>query len=214
MAMEVSATNLVDPVSNVLKWVLLAVAVVTFSVLGWTIGVTYQEAPPFPDRFVTTEGTVLMTSSDIQAGKAGFQKADLMDYGSLYGMGSYFGPDYTAEYLVRLGQLTEDNINKVPVLATDRQTTVRSIMQSQLQGVDLTKREAVIPNVAAASIKTLQGEIAEKLQHDDFAKGWTQAYSLDEEGARKTADFLIYSSLDEGRAQARDYGVADEEPAL
>jgi hypothetical protein len=27
----------------------------------------------------------------ILAGKAGFQKADLMDYGSLYGMGSYFG---------------------------------------------------------------------------------------------------------------------------
>jgi len=25
------------------------------------------------------------------SGKAGFQKADLMDYGSLYGMGSYFG---------------------------------------------------------------------------------------------------------------------------
>lgn len=36
-----------DPVSNVLKWVLLVVA------------------------------------------KGGFQKADLMDYGSLYGMGSY-----------------------------------------------------------------------------------------------------------------------------
>ena len=32
-----------------------------------------------------------MTDDDIVAGKAGFQKADLMDYGSLYGMGSYFG---------------------------------------------------------------------------------------------------------------------------
>ncbi len=63
-------------------------AVTTFSVLAWTIGVTYKEAPPFPDRFVTTDGTVLMTAADIQAGKAGFQKADLMDYGSLYGMGS------------------------------------------------------------------------------------------------------------------------------
>ena len=37
-----------------------------------------------------------MTGDDILAGKAGFQKADLMDYGSLYGMGSYFGQDYTA----------------------------------------------------------------------------------------------------------------------
>ena len=85
-----------DPVSNILKWVLLIVAVSCFAVLGWTTKLTYDAAPPFPDRFVTADGTLLMSSGDIQAGKAGFQKADLMDYGSLYGMGSYFGEDYTA----------------------------------------------------------------------------------------------------------------------
>ncbi|MDE2473173.1 MAG: hypothetical protein KGL35_31815 [Bradyrhizobium sp.] len=42
-----------------------------------------------------------MTDSDVVAGKAGFQKADLMDYGSLYGMGSYFSQDYTAFGLMR-----------------------------------------------------------------------------------------------------------------
>ena len=42
-----------DPVSNVLKWILLAVAVVTFAVLGWTTELTYKAAPPFPDRFVS-----------------------------------------------------------------------------------------------------------------------------------------------------------------
>ena len=35
-----------------------------------------------------------------------------MDYGSLYGMGSYFGEDYTAANLVRLATLTEENIAK------------------------------------------------------------------------------------------------------
>jgi hypothetical protein len=43
-----------DPVSNVLKWILLAVAIATFGLLGWTTVVTYETAPPFPDRFVTT----------------------------------------------------------------------------------------------------------------------------------------------------------------
>ena len=64
---------------------------------------TYRTAPPQPDRFVSADGTVLMTRDDIVAGKGGFQKADLMDYGSLYGMGSYYGEDYTASTLVRLG---------------------------------------------------------------------------------------------------------------
>ena len=101
-----------DAVSNVLKWILLAVAIATFAVLGWTTVATYETAPPFPDRFMTATGAVLMTAAEIQAGKAGFQKADLMDYGSLYGMGSYFGEDYTAQNLVRLATLTEDNIAK------------------------------------------------------------------------------------------------------
>src|SRR5262244_3904015 len=80
-----------DPVSNVLKWVLLVVAIASFAILGWTTKLTYEAAPPFPDRFVAADGTLLMTAADIISGKAGFQKDDLMDYGSLYGMGRILG---------------------------------------------------------------------------------------------------------------------------
>src|ERR1700675_1234872 len=134
-----------DAVSNVLKWILLAVAIGTFIALGWTTVLTYRAAPPFPDRFVTSGGAVLMTAADIQDGKAGFQKADLMDYGSLYGMGSYFGEDYTAAYLVRLATLTEESLAKVsggrnfPELTAEQRASVKAAMQAELQGVDLTK---------------------------------------------------------------------------
>jgi hypothetical protein len=37
-----------DPVSNVLKWVLLVLAVGSFAILGWTTKLTYEAAPPFP----------------------------------------------------------------------------------------------------------------------------------------------------------------------
>ena len=97
-----------DPVSNVLKWVLLIVAIGTFALLAWATTVTYQTAPPQPERFLEANGDVLMTGDDIAAGKGGFQKADLMDYGSLYGMGSYYGEDYTASALVRLGTAGSD----------------------------------------------------------------------------------------------------------
>src|ERR1700693_3480666 len=132
------------PVSNVLKWILLIVAVVSFAILGWTTKLTYEAAPPFPDRFVMPSGTVLMTAADIQAGKAGFQKADLMDYGSLYGMGSYFGEDYTAAYLVRLAVLTQENIARasgakaLSELPMEQRASVKAAMQAELQGVDLT----------------------------------------------------------------------------
>jgi nitric oxide reductase large subunit len=137
--------------------------------LGWTTVVRYQTAPPFPDRFVTTGGAVLMSAEDIYAGKAGFQKADLMDYGSLYGMGSYFGEDYTAQNLVRLAILTEDNIAKakhkknLADLAPEQQAGVKVTMQAELQGVDLTKQVAVIPDALAGAITILQGRNTDEL---------------------------------------------------
>src|SRR5262245_57403883 len=72
--------------------------------------ITYRTAPPQLDRFLAPDGTVVMTSEDIEDGKASFQRADLMDRGSNYGMGSYFAEDHTTEYLVRLGQVTQDNL--------------------------------------------------------------------------------------------------------
>jgi nitric oxide reductase subunit B len=100
----------VDPVSDILKWVLLVTAIVCFAMMGWATVLTYRAAPPHPAAFTDRAGNVLMTADDIVAGKGGFQKADLMDYGSIYGMGSYFGEDYTASTLVRLGVLTKQSL--------------------------------------------------------------------------------------------------------
>lgn len=190
-----------DPVGNVLKWILLVVAVVCFAVLGWTTDLTYKAAPPFPDRFVAPDGALLMSATDIQAGKAGFQRADLMDYGSLYGMGSYFGEDYTADNLVKLATLTEANIAKgktgkmLADLPKEDQAAIQAAMQTELQSVDLSQKVATVPAALAAAILTLKGQIAQSLLHNDFATGWTQAYGLDSQSAAQTAEFLIYSSL-------------------
>jgi nitric oxide reductase subunit B len=103
-------TPSVDPVSDILKWILLVVAIICFALLGWATVLTYEQAPPHPQAFTDSSGKVIMTADDIVAGKGGFQKADLMDYGSIYGMGSYFGEDYTASTLARLGVLTKQSL--------------------------------------------------------------------------------------------------------
>jgi nitric oxide reductase subunit B len=132
-----------DAVSSILKWILLVVAVGCFALFAWATVLTYQRAAPEPDRFVTSAGETLMSADDIFAGKAGFQKADLMDYGSLYGMGSYFGQDYTAFVLVRLAKLTEEGLSQrqfgggFASLPSDRQAAVRDEMRRELQTVDL-----------------------------------------------------------------------------
>ncbi|MFO1059922.1 MAG: cbb3-type cytochrome c oxidase subunit I [Dongiaceae bacterium] len=142
-----------------------------------------------------------MTRQDIQDGKASFQRADLMDYGSIYGMGSYFGEDYTAEYLVRLGQLTQDNLARArfgkPLAALDEESRrlAGAAMQQQLKAIDLAGEAARLPAAVAEAVRTLRAEIAGQLLRHDFIKGWTQAYSLDQANAGKTADFIIYSAM-------------------
>ncbi|MDE2167272.1 MAG: cbb3-type cytochrome c oxidase subunit I [Alphaproteobacteria bacterium] len=190
-----------DRVSNVLKWVLLGIAIVTFALLGWATDITYRTAPPQPDRFLAPNGSVLMTAQAIVDGKASFQRADLMDYGSIYGMGSYFGEDYTAKYLVQLGQLTENAIAEqrfgkpLSALGGDDQHAVQAAMQRQLQGIDLSSTEAHVTAPVATAIEALQTQIGQQLLHQDFVKGWTEVYSLDQASAAKTADFIIYSAL-------------------
>lgn len=190
-----------DPVSSVLKWVLLAVAVATFALMAWATVATYRLAPPQPDRFLGPDGAVLMTNADVVAGKGGFQKADLMDYGSLYGMGSYYGEDFTASTLVRLATAARENIARSAKgkafmdLPPGQQTTATAAMQHDLQSIDLTKREVVLPPPLAAAVVSVRHDLAKALGTADPATGWTPAYSLDPQLARQTADFLVFSAL-------------------
>lgn len=190
-----------DAVSNVLKWILLLTAIVCFIAVGLGTYQTYQLAPPLPQQFVTSSGQPIMTDKDIQAGKAGFQRADLMDYGSLYGMGSYFGEDYTAKYLVNLGKIIDDEIAQARFgksfteLALGDQYVVRKTMQQSLQHIDLSAKTAILSPPIAKAIQILQQEISRALLTHDFQIGWTKAYSLNQQSALQTADFLIYSSL-------------------
>ncbi|MGB2580190.1 MAG: cbb3-type cytochrome c oxidase subunit I [Minisyncoccia bacterium] len=190
-----------DSVSNVLKWILLGVAVVSFAILGWAAKVTYSTVPPQPDKFLTELGETLITGEDIVAGKGGFQKAGLMDYGSLYGMGSYFGIDYTAEYLKQLGLRTDENIamsrygQSFSAISEDNQESVKREMRRMLKGIDLTKSEVVLPAPVADAVKTIRQDIVTFLLTDNPEIGWSRARALNNETALETANFLIYSSI-------------------
>lgn len=208
-----------DPVASVLKWILLGTAIACFIVLGWGTYVTYQNAPPIPEQFVAPSKQVLFTQEDIIGGKAGFQKADLMDYGSIYGMGSYFGEDYTAQYLVELGSLTEQALAKemfnknLAELGRGDQLLVHEKMQQMLQNVPFSNGKVVLPMALSGAVTELQGKISHSLLTDNFAAGWTRAYSLNSQSALQVADFLIYSSLTTiAHRPGKDYSYTNNWP--
>lgn len=90
-----------EPVDRLLRWGLFVAILASIIVLVYGTVAVYQGAPPIPDRVVGPNGATVYTRDDIVAGKAIFQRTDLMDFGSLYGNGAYFGPDFTTDYLDR-----------------------------------------------------------------------------------------------------------------
>src|SRR5262245_39402208 len=79
----------------------VAVLVVSFSILGWIGSRIYQDAPPIPERVVTTEGQVIIDSGEILKGQQVWQALGGMQVGSIWGHGSYVAPDWTADWLHR-----------------------------------------------------------------------------------------------------------------
>ncbi|WP_246793807.1 nitric-oxide reductase large subunit [Burkholderia perseverans] len=201
-----------DRVSRILVWILVVTTALCWAGMVVATHATYRQAAPLPQQIATSNGTVIMRYADIVAGKSGFQKSDLMDYGSLYGMGAYFGEDFTAKYLVRLAKDVRNNLalarygEPFDLIAADRQASVTRAMQAQLQAIDLSRPRVVIADDVAQAIQSLREQIATALLKDDFARGYTGARSLDASSAQQTADFLLYSSLTTvARRPGKDY---------
>lgn len=84
-----------------LWWLLIGVLVVTFSLLGYFGNEVYKQAPPIPQQYVTSDGTVVMTQEDILQGQSAWQSTGGMQLGSIWGHGAYQAPDWTADWLHR-----------------------------------------------------------------------------------------------------------------
>jgi len=202
-ALKMAAQDAVpqDRVSRTLIWVLLLTTVCCWAAMIAATVATYRQAPPLPQQMVDGSGATVMTRADIVAGKSGFQQADLMDYGSLYGMGSYFGEDFTAEYLVQLGSNVRDNLamarygKRFAQVEPALQPGLTETMQAELKGIDLSQSSVTLPDAVAKALVTLRAQIARSLLTDNFERGYTRAYSLDPASAKQTANFLLYSSL-------------------
>lgn len=88
-------------VNKFLKITLSLTIIVLVAILVYGTFKVYYGAPPIPGQVITANGKTIFTGQDIVAGKTRFQEFDLMDYGSIYGNGAYFGPDFTDQYIHR-----------------------------------------------------------------------------------------------------------------
>lgn len=83
-------------------WIGLSVLLMsTFAVLLWVGHGIYQQAPPLPERVVTSEGGVLFTRTDLETGRQVWQSIGGQQLGSIWGHGALIAPDWSADWIHR-----------------------------------------------------------------------------------------------------------------
>ncbi|HBG17900.1 MAG TPA: nitric-oxide reductase large subunit [Desulfobulbaceae bacterium] len=87
------------------KLKLYFIAALAGSIIIALIGYVYTEKdlPPYPGKVVTQDGQEVTGRQQIIAGQHVWQKYGLMDVGSVWGHGTYRGPDFTAQALHNMG---------------------------------------------------------------------------------------------------------------
>jgi len=71
-----------------------------------------KEVPPIAKTVTSQSGEVLYTFDDVAQGKGYFQQFDLMDYGTMLGMGAYMGPDFSTEFMHKRAEFLYDYFAK------------------------------------------------------------------------------------------------------
>jgi nitric oxide reductase subunit B len=84
-----------------LWFILIAILIVTFSILGYYGSEIYRLAPPIPERVVSQDQRLAFTKADILLGQSHWQSIGGMQLGSIWGHGAYQAPDWSADWLHR-----------------------------------------------------------------------------------------------------------------
>ncbi len=127
------------PLSPWWRHAVILVMIFGFTILSIVTVITYNNAPPIPQKVVDEAGNVLFTKNNIESGQGVFLKYDLMEHGTLWGHGAYLGPDYTAEYLHKEALITQDVIagnrfgTSYADLSPEQQGAVSQALKSQLK---------------------------------------------------------------------------------
>jgi nitric oxide reductase subunit B len=150
----------------------ILVLVVGFTVLIWMASRAYRDAPPVPEKVVTSSGETIFTGEQIRSGQQIFLKYGLMENGSLWGHGAYLGPDFSAEYL--------------HTLATDASETLiqqayprpgSEISPAERAAVDAEVRQILKQNRYDPNTGTLVFTPSEAISYRKQIEKWTNYFS-------------------------------------
>ena len=99
--------------------ILIGVLVTSFLILLYMGIAIFRDKPPIPKEVLSSQGAVVMTAEQIQQGQKLTLNNQLVDYGSILGHGSYYGPDFTAESIHVLASSYKTNLKSKELVVSE-----------------------------------------------------------------------------------------------
>jgi nitric oxide reductase subunit B len=120
-------------------WIFGTTVILAFLILGFFGREVYRQAPPIPERVITSDGQAVLTKDDILTGQQVWQSTGGQQLGSIWGHGAYMAPDWSADWLHReaLALLEiwarREGAPSFAALAPDRQVILQARLQKELR---------------------------------------------------------------------------------
>jgi nitric oxide reductase subunit B len=178
-----------------------SVAIVMVVVLIFFTANLAKEVPPIPERVVSADGAVLYTYDDVVSGKGYFQQFDLMDYGTLLGMGAYLGPDFSTEFFHRRAEFLYERFAKqefgvtAETLSPEQRGWIKEMVKADFhEGVSLTEGTVTYTPASADAFKANVDYLVDFLVNGDREHAWPGGVIRPEE-AQAIAVFVDWTQL-------------------
>jgi nitric oxide reductase subunit B len=166
----------------------IAVMVVSFAVLLYYGREIYRQAPPVPDKVITSGGTVLFTGQDIKDGQNVWQSLGGQEIGTVWGHGAYQAPDWSADWLHREAVFMLDKMAMLSdgvsygKLNPERKAALKATLQDELRKntYDAASGILTVSDFRADAIASNSKYYGGLFTDDPSLQGLRDAYSIPE----------------------------------
>ena len=177
------------------------IAIFMVSALIYFTATLQKEVPPIPKEVKSVTGEVLYTYDDVVEGKGYFQEFDLMDWGTMLGMGAYMGPDFTTEFFHQRAEYLYDYYGqqmygkkKAGLTAEEKGAVKERVKEDFHNQTKLLESGTVYTEASAAAFKENVKQLKKMLVEGDPSRAFPGGIIRPEE-AEKIAAFVDWSQL-------------------
>ena len=191
-------------------WTLLAaLLIVSFGVLLWSGNQIYHNAPPMPERVVSSDGSAVYTRGEIEMGRQVWQSMGGMQLGSIWGHGGYVAPDWSADWLHREAVALLDRWAQREIgtpgyehLSEEQKAALQGRLRARMRGNSYNPETGTITLDAdrAAAVATVSAHYQNLFGNDPDTAGLREAYAMkndtipDSEHRRVLSAFFWWTS--------------------